>query len=160
MRSIPFKPVVLLALLLVICIAMLLVFTRGERSIDVGVEPYPRDQPYVIISPGESLVSLAQGGTLFLGFETDRHLRCVADSADPAVTGLRMRLFRLECSGPVLVARTPVVPVKGRPCFEHDVLDQPLGTEYLLRVTFHKTDGTTVVREESAVVEKTGVYPK
>ena len=63
--------------------------------------------------PGENLVSLDHGGTLFLGFETDRHLRCVADSADPAVTGLRMQLFRLESSGPVLVARTPVVPARG-----------------------------------------------
>jgi hypothetical protein len=126
---------------------------RREPSVNVEVEPYPEDEPYVTPVSGENWVGFTQGRHLFLGMETSRHLRCIAFAGDTEVKRLRMELYRLGSGSQVLVAHTGVISAEGRLCFEFDTREEPIGREFLLEVTFLRRDGTTEVREETASIE-------
>jgi len=154
------KRIALALSVLLASVVVLIYATRGAPSIDVEVRPVPDDAIYEVPAPGEHVVSVGQGARSWFGVETSRTLDCSARTADPAVTGIRMELFRLDAGGPLLVARTREVPGNEPICFEHDIRDEPIGKEFLLRGTFHHADGTSEVRERRFTVEDPASFPR
>jgi hypothetical protein len=128
---------ILIPVLLLVAVGIYEAVRRETPSIDVEVEQAPLDAPRAALAPGENHVEVSQGQSFFLGMETSRHVGCGARTRDPEVLGLRLELFRVDAAGPTLVARTKVVPGVGHIYFEYDALDDPLGTEFLLRGHFH-----------------------
>ena len=119
-----------------------------EPGIDVETTLYPESTPYPP-GPGERLAWFSQGREQFFGMETSRSLECTAVARDPDITGFRMELFRIDPEGPTLVARTDLLPAIGRHSFMYSIRGDAIGQEFLLRVTFHRKDGTTEVQDKS-----------
>jgi hypothetical protein len=154
------KRVALVLLILLVTVGGWIIATRGERSIEVKVRPFPDDEPHAVPASGEHLVGLAQVEHFFLGIETSRILGCSARTGDPSVTGIRMELFRLGPAGSFPVARTRLIPGNEPIYFEYDIEDEPFGRGFLLRGTFLKVDGTSDTAEWKAKVEDPDTLPR
>ena len=143
----------ILGLLLVVLSICLSLAACGDPSTLVDVDPYT-DGIRPVLPPGDHWVDFSNSGSSFLGRETSRDLVCLACAGDPAVTGFRMQLFRMEPDGPRLVAHTNEIPATGPVTLEYDIREEPLQTEFLLRVTFHRSDGTIETCEKTTRIKQ------
>ena len=128
----------------------------GEPSTLVSVAPYT-DGIQPVLAAGEHWVDFSVSRSTLFGRETSRDLVCLACAGDPAVTGFRMQLFRMDPDGLNLVAHTNEVPAPGPIMFEYDIEEVEVGTQYLLRVTFQRPDTPDEVCEKTAQSTPSGI---